>query len=228
MITLSPCSQFAGVATLCCGRQLERVDHPQHLVEVAAGRHRVDEDQLDLLVRPDHEHVPHRLVVGRRALRRLAGGVGREHPVELRDVEVRVADQRVVGRVSLRLLDVARPLGVVVERVDGEPDDLHVPAVELGLDAGHVAELGGAYGREVARMREQDRPRVADPVVEADPALGGVRLEVGRGVADLQSHVVSFVVRCLCSHSLQPHGAGKQAREEPADSIGAVFFPKSH
>src|SRR4051812_25165711 len=34
-------------------RQLERVDHAQHLVEVAARRHRVDEDQLDLLVRAD-------------------------------------------------------------------------------------------------------------------------------------------------------------------------------
>src|SRR5205823_660677 len=42
--------------------QLERIDHAQDLVEVAAGRHRVDEDQLDLLVRTDHEHVPDGLV----------------------------------------------------------------------------------------------------------------------------------------------------------------------
>ena len=48
-------------------RQLQRIDHAQHLVEVAAGRHRVDEDQLDLLVRPDDEHVAHGLVVGRGA-----------------------------------------------------------------------------------------------------------------------------------------------------------------
>ena len=41
-------------------------------------------------------------------------------------------------------------------------------AVELGLDLGHVAELGRADRREVLRVREQHGPRVADPVVEAD------------------------------------------------------------
>jgi hypothetical protein len=68
---------------------------------------------------------------------------------------------------------------VVVERVDGEPDDLHVAAVEVRLDLRHVAELGGADRREVARVREQDRPRVADPVVEADPDLGGLASKSG-------------------------------------------------
>ena len=53
--------------------QLQRVDHAQHLVEVAAGRHRIDEDQLHLLVRTDDEDVAHGLVVGRRA-------VGRDRP----------------------------------------------------------------------------------------------------------------------------------------------------
>src|SRR6185369_3902352 len=37
--------------------QLQRVDDAEHLVEVAAGGHRVDEDQLDLLVGADDEHV---------------------------------------------------------------------------------------------------------------------------------------------------------------------------
>ena len=31
--------------------QLQRIEHAQHLVEIAAGRHRIGEDQLDLLVR---------------------------------------------------------------------------------------------------------------------------------------------------------------------------------
>src|SRR5438552_8600587 len=53
---------------LVLGRELQRVDDAQHLVEVAAGGHRVDQDQLALLVRPDHEHVVHGLVVGGRAL----------------------------------------------------------------------------------------------------------------------------------------------------------------
>src|SRR3954451_5481106 len=42
---------------LVLGGELERVDDAQDLVEVAAGRHRIDEDQLDLLVGPDDEDV---------------------------------------------------------------------------------------------------------------------------------------------------------------------------
>ena len=49
------------------GGQLQGVDHPQDLVEVAAGGHRVDQDQLDLLVRADDEDVADGLVVGRGA-----------------------------------------------------------------------------------------------------------------------------------------------------------------
>ena len=173
---------------LVVGGQLQRVDHAQHLVEVAARRHRIDEDQLDLLVRPDHEDVAHRLVVGRRPLERVARGLSGQHPVELRDVEVGVADRREVGRLSLRLLDVLRPAGMAVDRVDREPDHLDAPAVELGLDLRHVAELGRAHRRVVLRVRKHDRPGVADPVVEADPTLRRLRLEVRCRVANPQAH----------------------------------------
>ena len=37
---------------LVLGGELERVDHAQHLVEIAASGHRINEDQLDLLVGP--------------------------------------------------------------------------------------------------------------------------------------------------------------------------------
>src|SRR5262249_19786043 len=50
---------------LVFGGELERVDHPQDLVEVAPGGHGIDEDQFDLLVWADHEHVAHGVVVGR-------------------------------------------------------------------------------------------------------------------------------------------------------------------
>jgi hypothetical protein len=169
-------------------RELERVDHPQHLVEVPARRHRIDEDQLDLLVGADHEDVAHGLVVGRRSSLRLALDARRQHPVELRDREVRVADERIVGRRALRLLDVLRPGLVILCRIDGEADDLDVPPFELRLDVRHVAELGRAHRREVLRVREEHHPRVADPVVEVDRPLSRLCLEVGRGVADGQFH----------------------------------------
>jgi hypothetical protein len=35
MMTSSPCCQLTGVATLCFCRQLQRVDHAKHFVEVS-------------------------------------------------------------------------------------------------------------------------------------------------------------------------------------------------
>src|SRR5262245_35880428 len=46
-------------------RELAGVEEPKHLVEVTAGRHRVRQHGLDLLVRPDDEHRTYGRVVGR-------------------------------------------------------------------------------------------------------------------------------------------------------------------
>src|SRR5262249_58149909 len=52
---------------LVLGGELQRIDHPQHLVEVAARGHRVDQDELDLLVGSDDEDVAPGTIVGLRA-----------------------------------------------------------------------------------------------------------------------------------------------------------------
>src|SRR6266542_3670533 len=49
----------------------------------------------------------------------------------------------------------AAHLLVGADRIDREPDDLRISAVELRLDLRHVAELGRADRGEVLRMREQ-------------------------------------------------------------------------
>jgi hypothetical protein len=77
---------------------------------------------------------------------------------------------------------------MLVDGVDRQSDDFHVAPVELRLDLGHVAELGGAHRREILGVREQHSPGVADPVVKADPAFGGRRFEIRRGIVDLQCH----------------------------------------
>src|SRR3954462_2144196 len=91
------------------GRQLKRVDYPEPLVEVAPGGNRIDKHELNLLVRPDHEHVAYRQIVGRGAPLRGAARAGWEHPVELGDRQVGVADHRVVWREPLCLSDVLGP-----------------------------------------------------------------------------------------------------------------------
>src|SRR5690606_9902775 len=96
--------------------------------------------------------------------------------------------QRVVHGMALRLADVVHPGLVVAHRIDAKADHLGVAAVELAFQPRPVAELGGAHGREVLRMREEDRPLVADPLVEADAALGRVRGEIGGYIADANRH----------------------------------------
>ena len=77
---------------------------------------------------------------------------------------------------------------MAVDRVDRKPDNLDAALVELGLEAGHGAELGGADRREILGMREQHGPVVADPVVETDLAFSRIGLEIRGGVANLERH----------------------------------------
>ena len=45
------------------GAELQRIEQTQHLVEVAAAGHRVDEHRLDLLVGPDEKYRAYSLVI---------------------------------------------------------------------------------------------------------------------------------------------------------------------
>jgi hypothetical protein len=75
---------------------------------------------------------------------------------------------------------------MIFHRIDAEADDLGVALVELRLQPGHVAQLGGADRGKVLRMREQNRPAITDPLVEIDLALGSVGGEVRRLRVDPQ------------------------------------------
>jgi len=87
---------------------------------------------------------------------------------------------------ALRFLDVLGPALVVGHAVDAQPDDLAVALRELAFQPGHVAELSGADRREILRMREQDRPAVADPFVEIDAAFGRIGGEIGCVISNVQ------------------------------------------
>jgi len=56
--------------------QLQRVDHPQHFIEVPACCHRIDKEQLDLFVRADDVNVAYGCIIGRRAFFRVARDIG--------------------------------------------------------------------------------------------------------------------------------------------------------
>ena len=156
------------------GGQLETVDHSDDLIEVSAGGGGVEQRQLQPLVGADHEHGPARQRQPRRVLL-----VGVHHAVHLRHVALGVRDDGVgeLGEVVVRL-DVGDPAVVVLHGVAGERDELDPPGGELLVEGLHPAELGGAHGRVVRGVREQDGPAVPQPRVEVYVAGRGVRGEV--------------------------------------------------
>ena len=66
-----------------------------------------------------------------------------------------------------------------IDRIDAEANNLHAALVELVLDAGHVAQFGGAHRREIFGMREHHAPGIAKPLVKANWPIGGLGFEVG-------------------------------------------------
>ena len=113
------------------------------------------------------------------------------HPVEVRHLPLGVGDDREVGGVALGLLDVPRPALVRVHGVDRQAEAPDPTLVELRLEPRDVAELGGADGREVARVGEQDRPAIPHPLVELDRPLRAVGAEARCRVAESQAHLAS-------------------------------------
>ncbi len=159
-------------------RQLHGIHDAQNFVEVASGAHRIAQHQFDFLVRPDHENRTNgRIVRCCTSFARFAR-FRRKHVVKLRDLELRIADHRVVHLVALRFFDVPGPLRVAAHRVHAQPDNFHVSLLEFRLQPGHVAELGRTDRREIFRVRKQNRPAVANPFMEVDDTSRCFRCEV--------------------------------------------------
>ncbi len=67
---------------------------------------------------------------------------------------------------------------MIAGRIDRQSHDLHISAIKLRFDFRHVTKLGRADGREVLRVRKQNGPRIADPIMEPDPSFTGFCFEI--------------------------------------------------
>ena len=61
-----------------------------------------------------------------------------------------------------------------VDGIDAQAHQLDAALVEFRLQLCESAEFGSANEREVLRVREQEGPAIADPVVEFDCSFGGL------------------------------------------------------
>ena len=84
------------------------------------------------------------------------------------------------------LVNVVDPSLVRLDGVGGQADQLDAALLELGLELGKGAELGGADGGVVLGVGEEDDPVVANELVEVNRSGGGLGLEVGGDGAETE------------------------------------------
>lgn len=123
------------------------------------------------------------------------------HVVEEGDLPLLVGNNGEVEGVAADLLDVGSPALVRVDGVCAQAQQLDAALLELGLEAGHLTQLGGADRGVVLRVGEEDDPVVADILVQVDGALGSVGLEVGGGGA--QAEAARVIMLAACSEFLE-------------------------
>ena len=182
--------------------RLQRVDDAQDLSAVAARRRRVRQDGADRLLGVDEEDgadgegdallvdVGRVLVVDPGTVSTCPSPrkwVLNSHVVEVGNLALLVGQDGEFDERARHLVNVLDPALVAAQRVGRQANQLDAALVELGLEACHLAELGGAHGRVVLGVGEQDDPVVADELVEVDGALGGLGLEVGGNRAQTEA-----------------------------------------
>ena len=165
-------------------RELQGIYDAEDFVEVTASAHWITELQFNLLVRPNDKNRTYRSVVSRSAAGAAVPAFGRQHVIQLCDLQLRIPNHRVVHLVALRFLNVLRPSAVIRNRVHAQTDDLAISLCEFRLQACHVAEFRRANWSEVLGMRKQYRPAIADPLMEVERALRRFRREIGSRIVN--------------------------------------------
>ena len=175
--------------------RLERVNDAQDLRRVAARRGRVQHGETDLLLGVDDEDgadgerdallgdvvqvtlVDHVVKEGN-----LAVGIRNDGELDVGVGDfVDVIDPLVVGAEVVGTLHPSAVSGglKLQRKATHKTNHLDASLFKLILQLGEGTQLGGADGREVSGVGEENGPAVADELVEVDLAMGGKGLEVG-------------------------------------------------
>lgn len=83
-----------------------------------------------------------------------------------------------------------------VDRVRTQPDQFDPTLRKFGFELGEGAQLGGADGRIVLGMGEENDPFVTDEFMEVDGPGGGVGFEVWGYGTEAEAVIVEYSVGC--------------------------------
>ena len=110
------------------------------------------------------------------------------HVVQLGNLQIKVADNRVVHRMALGFLDILGPFLVIGHGINAQTDYLAVPLGEFRFEIRHVAELGRANRGKILRMRKQNSPPVPNPFMEIDGSFRRLRGKIRSFLSDMECH----------------------------------------
>src|SRR5690606_3006909 len=95
------------------------------------------------------------------------------------------------------------------------------------LELGGEAQFGGAHRGEIRRMREQDAPAVAQPMVEPDQTLAGVLFKVGGDIAKADAHVAVLLGTLRGEHYAQFFFKSKRINNDLSIHFRSIKRPSS-
>src|SRR6185312_3288178 len=188
--------QLAGVQrrvalTPVAGTQLvglQRVQHAQHLIDVASHRSRGRRNELDLVVGIDDEGHP------------VGDTVGVEHSGGLDEFALDVRQHRKGHLLEVFML--RAPLEVDEFAVDRNPQDLRITVLELVVELTERRDLGRAHEGEVLRPEEHHAPltRVVVTGHRGEVVAGLLRVNLRQIAADQRGQAVGGKLVANCQH----------------------------
>lgn len=134
--------------------QLQRVDYAQQFAKIASTSGRIEHHHLDLFRRIENVDAAarqrHALTVDLHIV---------DHAELIGKLSRRIGNDLEGKRVELRVgLDVFDPAAMIGRRIARDGDHFHVALPKLVGKLSGLAQFGGADGRVVGRMREEDGP----------------------------------------------------------------------
>src|SRR5690606_41836234 len=96
------------------------------------------------------------------------------------------------------------PVVMRIHRVDTQGDGLDVTLGKFIFELGGQAQLCGAHRGKVGRVGKQYAPAIAEPLVKANAALGGILFKIRCSISKTQTHTYSPSTRLLANSCIAP------------------------